>query len=274
MTYTATTILARRTLLDALQALEAQRDALVLVGAQAVYLYTGEADVPIATQTKDSDLAVIPADLHDVPTLDDAMRAAGFCHDVAEHQPGAWLSADGIPVELLVPEALHRGGGRRGARIPPHSKRAARTVPGLEAAAIDHRVHAIAALDPADARCIDANVASPAALVVAKVHKIGERHDRDPGRLLDKDAHDLYRLLRTVDVDEVADGLSRLRSDRTSAAVTSVALRWLRDLSTDPAALIPTMAGRTEQNVGDPQLVAEATSALVGELLEAVVPGV
>lgn len=64
MTYTATTIAARRTLLDALQALEAQRDALVLVGAQAVYLYTGEADVPIATQTKDSDLAVIPADRH------------------------------------------------------------------------------------------------------------------------------------------------------------------------------------------------------------------
>jgi hypothetical protein len=120
MTYTATTIAARRTLLDALQALEAQRDALVLVGAQAVYLYTGEADVPIATQTKDSDLAVIPADLHDAPTLDDAMRVAGFLQDITEHQPGAWLSPDGIPVELLVPATLHRGGGRRGARIPPH----------------------------------------------------------------------------------------------------------------------------------------------------------
>ncbi|HEY4281384.1 MAG TPA: GSU2403 family nucleotidyltransferase fold protein [Conexibacter sp.] len=267
MTYTATTVLARRTLLDALQALKAQRDALVLVGAQAVYLYTGEADVPIATQTKDSDLVVIPADLHDAPTLDDAMRAAGFVHDVTEHQPGAWLSPDGIPVELLVPATLHRGGGRRGARIPPHSKRAARTVPGLEAAAADHRIHTIAALDPADDRRIEANVASPAALVVAKVHKIGERHDRDPGRLLDKDAHDLYRLLRAVDTDEIADGLNRLRSDRISAAVTSEALRWLRDLSREPAGLIPTMAGRIEQNVGDPQLVAEATWALVQEAL-------
>jgi hypothetical protein len=187
MTYTATTVLARRTLLDALQALEAQRDALVLLGAQAVYLYTGQADVPIATQTKDSDLAVIPADLHDAPTLDDAMRAAGFLHDVTEHQPGAWLSPDGIPVELLVPAALHRGGGRGGARIPPHSMRAARTVPGLEAAAVHHRRHTISALDPADGRRVAANVASPAALVVAKVHKIGERHDRDPGRLLDKE---------------------------------------------------------------------------------------
>lgn len=267
MTYTPTTILARRTLLDALQALAAQRDALVLVGAQAVYLYTGEADVPIATQTKDSDLAVIPAALHDAPTLDGAMRAAGFLHDVTEHQPGAWLSPDGIPVELLVPAALHDGGGRRGARIPPHSKRAARTVPGLEAAAVDHRRHTISALDTSDDRRIDANVASPAALVVAKVHKIGERHDRNPGRLLDKDAHDLYRLLRAVDTDEIADGLNRLSANRISALVTSHALQWLRDLTADPAALIPTMAGRTEQNVGDPQLVAEATWALVQELL-------
>lgn len=101
---------------------------------------------------------------------------------------------------------------------------------------------------PADGRRIDANVASPAALVVAKVHKVGERHDRDPGRLLDKDAHDLYRLLRAVDTDEIAAGLTRLRSDRSSAPVTGDALRWLRDLAADPAALIPTMAGRTEQS--------------------------
>jgi hypothetical protein len=32
---------ARRTLLDALDALESHRDSLVLIGAQAVYLHTG-----------------------------------------------------------------------------------------------------------------------------------------------------------------------------------------------------------------------------------------
>lgn len=269
MTYAAVTVLARRALLDALGALEMQRDALVLVGAQAIYLYTGEADVPIATQTKDSDLVVVPANLRDVPALDDSMRAAGFFQDVARHQPGAWFSGDGIPVELLVPEALHGGGGRRGARIPPHSKHAARTVAGLEAAAVDHHRRMIAALDPADDRQVEVNVASPAALVVAKVYKIGERHDDHRGRLLDKDAHDLYRLLRAIEVGEIADGLCRLGVERTSAVVTGDAVRWLRALSADPTAPIPAMAGRTEREVGDPGFVAESTWALVQELLAA-----
>jgi hypothetical protein len=35
---------ARRTLLDALDALESHRDSLVLIGAQAVYLHTGPTD--------------------------------------------------------------------------------------------------------------------------------------------------------------------------------------------------------------------------------------
>ena len=52
MTYAPITIQARRVLLDALAALEDHRAALVLVGAQAIYLYTGEADVAIATQPR------------------------------------------------------------------------------------------------------------------------------------------------------------------------------------------------------------------------------
>jgi hypothetical protein len=45
-------------LLDALEALAAHRDALVVVGAQAIYLHTGEADVALAEATKDSHLAI------------------------------------------------------------------------------------------------------------------------------------------------------------------------------------------------------------------------
>lgn len=40
---------------------------------------------------------------------------------MASSQPGAWLSPDGIPVDLMVPESLAGPSGRRGARIPPHS---------------------------------------------------------------------------------------------------------------------------------------------------------
>lgn len=47
--------LARRGLLDALEAHEKHRDALVLVGAQAIYFHTGEADVALAAYTTDGD---------------------------------------------------------------------------------------------------------------------------------------------------------------------------------------------------------------------------
>ena len=54
-------IAARCALLDALDALSDHLDALVLVGAQAIYIHTGEADVlAVATHTKDGDLAVNP----------------------------------------------------------------------------------------------------------------------------------------------------------------------------------------------------------------------
>lgn len=40
-------IVARTVLLDALDALGEQRDAVVLVGAQAIYLHTGDADIAV-----------------------------------------------------------------------------------------------------------------------------------------------------------------------------------------------------------------------------------
>lgn len=53
-------IQARATLLDALQGLEQQLAAVVLVGAQAVYLRTGEADVPVLPYTTDADIGIDP----------------------------------------------------------------------------------------------------------------------------------------------------------------------------------------------------------------------
>ena len=46
-------VMARRVLLDALEALGAHRDAIILVGAQAVYLRVGEADLAVAPYTTD-----------------------------------------------------------------------------------------------------------------------------------------------------------------------------------------------------------------------------
>ena len=95
------------------------------------------------------------------------------------------------------------GRGSRGARIPPHSKHATRRTVGLEAAVVANDVFTIQALDSSDPRGFDLKVAAPAALLIAKLHKLGERRD-EPHRLIDKDAHDTYRLLVATDTLELA----------------------------------------------------------------------
>jgi hypothetical protein len=260
-------IAARAALLDALEALTEQRDALVLIGAQAIYLHTGGANIALAEATKDSDLAIDPRALADDPLLDDAMTAAGFHRDLTYPQPGSWLSPTGIPVDLMVPEALAGGGGRRGARIPPHSRHATRRTPGLEAAVIDHTPMTIAALAPGDDRRATINVAGPAALLVAKLHKLGERRD-NPTRLIDKDAHDIYRLLVAVSTEALTATLAALREDTLAGAATTTAIGHLRDMFSAPDALGATMAGQAEALVGDPEFVAASSAALTEDLLK------
>jgi hypothetical protein len=131
-------VAARRALLDALEALAAHRHSVIVIGAQAIYMHTGGAAVALAETTKDSDLALDTRSLSDLPRLENAMIAAGFRQDPHSAQPGSWLNPDGIPVDLMVPESLAGGSGRRGARIPPHSKHAARRAAGLEATLIDN----------------------------------------------------------------------------------------------------------------------------------------
>ncbi|WP_231858975.1 hypothetical protein [Mycobacterium canetti] len=258
-------------MLDALAALDKQRNAVVVVGAQAIYLRSGQAIVAIAETTKDGDLAVDPRELPREPLLEEAMKAADFYPNL-NGQPGAWLNRDSIAVDLMVPDALSEGGkSHRGARIPPHSNRATRRTVGLEAAVIDNNVMPISALDPVDGRTFNARVAGPAALLIAKVHKIYERLDQ-PDRLNDKDAHDVYRLLvATTDMAALAATFERLLSDPVSKVVTQQAIEWLRTLFADgPAALGSIMAGRAEEGVGEPDVVSAAVAALAADVVAVV----
>lgn len=263
-------VAARTALLDALEALADHREALVLVGAQAVYLHTGNAPVALAEATKDSDLAIDPRILDDEPLLDRVMRSAGFHLDVTRPQPGGWLSRSGIPVDLMVPEALAGPGkrGRRGARIPPHANASTRRTPGLEAAVVDHAPMTVTALERSDARSIEIAVAGPSALLVSKLHKLAERVD-DPGRLVDKDAHDVYRLLVATDTAELADTLTTLTADELAGPITTAAVEHLAELFGRPDALGATMAGRAEELVGDPAVVAAAVALLADDVLVA-----
>lgn len=258
----------RAALLDALDALSDHRQAVVLIGAQAIYLHTGGAAVALAETTKDSDLAIDARSLGRRPLVEKAMRHAGFELDSTRRQPGLWIDPQGIPVDLMVPEALAGTGGRRGARVPPHSKHAMRRATGLEAAVVDHAPMRVSALDPEDDRTHVVQVASPAALVVSKLFKLAER-EVHPNRLADKDAHDLYRLLVATDRIEVSEGLRNLRADSLAGPVTEEALRVLERLfAAGPEALGAMMAGRAEEGIGDPEVVSASVAALAQDVLE------
>lgn len=262
---------ARAALLDALAALNEHRDKVIVVGAQAVYLHTGGADVAVAEFTKDSDLAVDPRGLADNPRLENAMRRGGF-YPAANGQPGAWVNSAGIPVDLMVPDALSEGSSsHRGGWIDPHSRTATRRAVGLEACVVDNEVLPISALDPSDTRIFNARVAGPAAQLIAKVHKINERRDQ-PHRLNDKDAHDVYRLLvATTDMTALGAAFQRLLADPVAESVTQRAIDWLPSLFADgPDAIGSFMAGRAEAGVGDPELVAASVAALTADLLSAI----
>ena len=70
----------------------------------------------------------------------------------------------------------------------------------------------ITSIDPADKRSIVINVAGEAAMLVAKLHKLGDRLEK-PERLDAKDAGDVYRLFDVIAPDEMAARLSLLLDD-------------------------------------------------------------
>ena len=163
----------------------------------------------VAPYTTDGDLTIDPSILGDDPELESTMEAAGFTLKTqpgGHIEPGIWIvevSVSGkpevMPVDLIVPEGAASSSGRRGARLGPHGKRAARQIPGLEAVLVDHSPMVIASLNPADTRSLEVEVAGVAALLVAKAHKLHDRLDQGKThRVDDKDASDIVRIMQTT----------------------------------------------------------------------------
>ncbi|MFJ4633603.1 hypothetical protein [Streptomyces sp. NPDC088847] len=232
---------ARTVLLDALTALREHLDALTVVGAQAVYLRTQDATIRSAAYTSDGDISIDPAQLGDQPLLEQAMRDAGFT--LRENQSGLWerpeqVGALTVPVEvdLLVPHQLApEPNSRRRTNLPPHDPWATKKVPGLEVAAVDRSVMTLGSLVPGDNRQIDAYVAGPAALFIAKAYKLddrisqAEKQERND-RLSNKDAGDVYRIMTVVEAEEVAQTLRTLRNDSRVGSVVIRGMELLKNL--------------------------------------------
>jgi len=262
-------VAARAVLLDAFGALEPHLGALILVGAQAVYLRAGEGELAVAPYTTDGDIAIDPGLLAKEPELAKAMAGALF---QVSTEVGRWLAErtiDGkqylVPVDLLVPAAVG-GSGRRGARLEGHNSRAARKVAGLEACLVDNDPIEIGALAASDPRKYTVRVAGPAALLVAKVQKIADRAGT-PDRTRDKDALDIYRLLRAGSSEDIAMRLKRCLEDSVAHEATTRALERGASLFADKGSPGSLMASRA---AGGSAEVALGTSILVSDALAAV----
>lgn len=226
---------ARRTLLDVLDALAPHTNAVIVVGAHAVYIRTGNAGISVAPFTTDADFALNPSVLGENPSLQSLLEAAGFERDL--RQPGAWLATTSrgesiaIPIDLMVPSASAPNPNKRSVALPGHDKMATRTASGLEAVLVDNDVLSVGALDPADTRSLQVRVAGPTGLMIAKLHKL---HDRlalpDDRRLADKDAGDVYRLMQSTETELFIATTRNLLDNGLTAATTQNGLAYLGEL--------------------------------------------
>jgi hypothetical protein len=123
-------VAARRVLLDALSALHAHLDSFVLVGAQAVYHHTDDAELNVPLMTTDADMLIDTDALADDPEIGGVLRGAGF---LPGPNPGHWVASNDIAVDLMV--VPHQSGtskpSARAARLPPHETNTARVARGL-----------------------------------------------------------------------------------------------------------------------------------------------
>ena len=75
-------------------------NAMVIVGAQAVYVHTESADIGIAPYTTDGDLAIDPVRLRREPLLEERLSAGGF--SPSSNEVGVWrrqISKAAAPAE-------------------------------------------------------------------------------------------------------------------------------------------------------------------------------
>ncbi|MDN4639427.1 hypothetical protein QCD70_04140 [Agreia sp. PsM10] len=216
MSLTPELVSSRRVLVDVIERLEAQRDALVVLGAHAVWEVTKhDTDLPPMDPTHDADLGVIPQLLLHVPLLDQVMDAAGL-EPADMSRPGVW----GLKTEQELPfrerltidliAAASVAGGRlkgRSADVGSHGKRSVSKTQGTELSLVDKREMELESFEDSG-QSVTAWVAGPAALLCAKAYKVIDRLDpkeleRNPARYKPKDIADMYRLIVVSDGAEV-----------------------------------------------------------------------
>jgi hypothetical protein len=257
---------SRRLLIDTIRAFSAFADGLTVIGAHAVHVWVKDALGAIPMQaTRDADVAVNPVFVTPDPKFLEVMEGIGV-EPALPDRPGiyGYTAEKELPlperttIDLIVPEA-YAGPGRRAARIAGQERAASRAT-GLELTVWDRHLRTLAAIDdPADT--VDAWVAGPAALLVAKAHKVHERLAQlasRPDRLRPKDSGDIALLMIVSQPGTVAEVMASQSAEHPEiAAVVSDAAKWLVEMYSDPSGVLrrhaaDALAGRfDEAQVGE-----------------------
>jgi hypothetical protein len=259
---------ARMALIKGVIALGPHQQSIVVVGGHAVALRTADVPLQVASYTTDGDVAIDPSSLSESPRLDELLEPAGF-HKTRE--VGQWscqIQVDGeafeIPLDLMVPEAVAPGSGRRSVELEGQDPLHARRSSGLEACLVDNDYLVLQTLEPGDTEMVTVRVAGAGGLLIAKAYKISDRA-RNPDRLSDKDAADVYRLL-LIDRADTATRLNRALANPQTSPVTTRGLELLDGLFRRPDSVGTVMAQRALAGAAEPATVAAVISGAVAEL--------
>jgi hypothetical protein len=112
------------------------------------------------------------------------------------------------------------------------------------------------------------NVAGPGALLVAKLHKLGERVASND-RVKDKDALDVFRLLRAIETQDLVERLVVLVKSPKGQTVTETAL-VLRNLFGNSNGEGVLLACRATELLMDSSELAQSAVFLTNDLLHGV----
>lgn len=260
---------ARDILIEALEALGSHREAIILVGAQAIYMQVGEGNFGVPPYTTDADLVLNPALVKTDPKLDQVLKAAGFMLDRSEaNAVGSWMKDD-VAVDLMVPASIG-GSGRRSARIDGQARNIIRKTHGLEACLIDNDLMEVISFSDENQPTTSIKVAGPAGLMVAKLLKIEERTSQESSgqsnRVNNKDSLDIFRLLHYEPTD-LKNRLNKVINEPLSAQAAKQALDYFEKAFGHPDSIGCIMAADAARGYADPDEIRMRASILTKRLI-------
>lgn len=259
---------ARKALLDTLEALEMHLEALVLVGAQAVYLHTQDFISEVAPATVDADFALDVTKLESSPDIELVLLKSNFAYSETGN-PGQWVTPEGIPVDIMVPRKTSgRIGKGRSPRLEGHSNKSVRITQGLEGCVVSYQEMIVTSLSPQDTRSFQIKVANGASIIIAKCFKIAE-HLEQERKIESKDSFDVYRLLSHLPIQQLVNEFNELLTNDISREVTLQGLDYFKRLFTAGTVAPGVVAvGVTVQGVGNVEVTKASALNLASQLLQ------